>query len=121
MKSLIGASAFAAGSLAAVLACAPLNAQEPGTVKEQFGNLCATCHGEDGGGDGPSAKVFNIKPRSFTDCASMAKISDATLFTAIHDGGAAAGVNAAMPRWREALDDQQIKELVAYLRSLCKR
>jgi len=121
MKSLVRAWALAAGLVAFLLVCAPLNAQESGTVKERFGELCATCHGEDGGGDGPSAKVFNIKPRNFTDCASMAKISDATLFTAIHDGGAAVGVNSAMPRWREALDDQQIKALVAYVRSLCKR
>ena len=50
-----------------------------------------------------------------------AKISDGTLFTAIRDGGAAVGVNAAMPRWRESLDDQQIKALVVYVRSFCKR
>jgi len=121
MKSLIRASALAAASLAAFLAYARADAQEPATVKEQFGVLCATCHGENGDGNGPTAKILNIKPRNFTDCAAMAKIPDATLFTAIRDGGAAVGLNSAMPRWRESLDDQQIKALVAYVRSRCKR
>ncbi len=105
----------------ALFASSSVAAQEYESAKARFSDLCATCHGEHGRGDGPSVGIYNIHPRNFTDCATMLKLSDETLFTAIHDGGAAVGISSAMPRWREMLSDQQIKELIVFIRTFCKQ
>jgi mono/diheme cytochrome c family protein len=34
--------------------------------KETFTTVCASCHGEDGSGDGPASTALNPKPRNFT-------------------------------------------------------
>lgn len=119
MKSATRTAALAA--VVALLACSSVAAQEYESVKARFSDLCATCHGEHGRGDGPSVEIYNIHPRNFTDCATMRKLADETLFKAIHDGGAAVGISSAMPRWREMLSDQQIKELIVYIRGFCKQ
>ena len=119
MKSAIRMAALAAA--VALFTCSPVAAQEYENAKARFSDLCATCHGEHGRGDGPSVGIYNIHPRNFTDCATMRKLSDETLFKAIHDGGAAVGISNSMPRWREMLSDQQIKELIVFIRTFCKQ
>jgi len=119
MKSAARTAALAAA--VALFTCTSLAAQESENAKARFSDLCATCHGEQGRGDGPSVGIYNLHPRNFTDCAVMHKLSDETLFKAIHDGGAAVGISNSMPRWREMLSDQQIKELIVYIRGFCKR
>ena len=78
------------------------------------------CHGANGKGDGPAAAGLNPKPKDFTDCNAMAKNSDETLFKAIKEGGQSVGISPMMPSWGAALKDQQVKDLVTYIRSLCK-
>jgi mono/diheme cytochrome c family protein len=44
-------------------------AQEPDVIdagKREFQRSCATCHGVDAKGDGPSASVLNVKPADLT-------------------------------------------------------
>jgi mono/diheme cytochrome c family protein len=86
-----------------------------------FSGMCATCHGPDGKGKGPTAAALNPKPRDFTDCKVMAKDSDDILFKAIKGGGQSVGRSAMMPSWGGALSDTQIRELVSYVRALCKK
>ncbi len=81
---------------------------------------CAKCHGTDGKGDGPNASTLKTRPRDFADCAVMKKISDATMFEAIKDGGGSVHVSAEMPPWGQAFDDNEIKQLIAYVRKFCK-
>lgn len=90
-------------------------AQQPEALYKQ---LCASCHGPDGKGSGPAAAALPVKPADHTNAAVMGKISDAELFKAIKEGGQAVGKSAAMPPWGGTLKDEQIRALVAHVRSL---
>lgn len=86
-----------------------------------FLDLCSVCHGTGGKGDGPSAAGLHPKPADFTNCKVMAAESDETLYTIIKRGGQSVGRSTVMPSWGESLSDEQIRQLVAYIRSLCKK
>jgi mono/diheme cytochrome c family protein len=93
-------------------------AEEPGAL---FTELCSVCHGIDGKGDGPSARGLEPKPADFTDCKAMAKDADDVLFKIIKAGGQSVGRSTVMPAWGDSLSDQQIGELVRFIRALCKK
>ena len=98
---------------------APLLAAE-GTAT-LFSELCSVCHGAGGKGDGPSAQGLEPKPADFTNCKAMAKDSDDVLFKIIKEGGQSVGRSTVMPAWRDALSDQQIRQLVKFIRGFCKK
>src|SRR5581483_5880186 len=77
---------------------------------------CAPCHGEGGNGDGPAAVALNPKPRDHTNGAYMDKLSNAHLFYVVRNGGVAYGY-PTMPA-QPNLSDEEIKEVVAFVRSL---
>ena len=89
------------------------------TGKELYAQLCTRCHGERGKGDGPEGILLAAKPRNFTDCARMHTINDEELVTVIREGGPARHLSKDMPEWGKDLQDQQIADLVAYIRSFC--
>lgn len=89
-------------------------------AKQQFGELCARCHGPEGLGNGPDGATLATKPRNFHDCALMAQDSDEQMFREIKGGSGAIGRSNDMPSWGQALDDDQIRSLIAYVRSFCK-
>lgn len=106
-------AAGAASAFAADLAAA----------KSNYSQLCAVCHGEagHGGGPGPAKASRPAYLRDFADCAAMAQFTDGTLFKAIKDGGASVGLSKAMPPGKDIFNDEQIADLVAYVRGFCKR
>ena len=53
--------------------------------------------------------------------ATLDQVSDEYLFSAIKNGGAAVGKNAAMPAWKSRLADQEIWDLVGFVRTLARR
>jgi mono/diheme cytochrome c family protein len=81
---------------------------------------CAGCHGEDGRGNGPMAKTLRPPPTDFTNGCFMAAVTDHELYTAVHKGGRAAGRGSGMSPWKERLTEQQIHDVVVYVRSLSK-
>ena len=87
--------------------------------KKLYGQICATCHGQSGKGDGPGAAALNPKPRDHTDKEYMSKLSDDDLFKVIKNGGASVGKSPLMPPWGSTLKDDQIKDVIAYVRTLC--
>jgi mono/diheme cytochrome c family protein len=89
--------------------------------KKTYDSLCATCHGSTGKGDGPASSSLNPKPRDHTDCKEMAKDSDANLSKVIKEGGQSVGRSPLMPPWKASLKDQEVQNLVAYIRSFCKK
>ena len=91
------------------------------TAANLFAELCSVCHGLGGKGDGPSAAGLYPKPADFTNCSVMAVDSDEVLFRIIKGGGQSIGRSTVMPSWGDALSDQQIRELLRYVRSLCKK
>ncbi|MBI4522259.1 MAG: cytochrome c [Deltaproteobacteria bacterium] len=101
------------------LRLAPLSAAEE--TATLFRELCSVCHGVGGKGDGPSAQGLEPKPADFTNCKAMAKDSDDVLFKIIKGGGQSAGRSTVMPAWRDSLSDQQIGDLIKFIRGLCKK
>ncbi len=94
---------------------------DAGKGQVSFQMYCAACHGSTGKGDGPGAGALNPKPRDLTDGAYMAKLNDQYLLDVIAKGGTALGKSPAMPPWNPMLKDQDILNVVAYIRSLSKR
>lgn len=78
---------------------------------------CAACHGESGKGETWRAKTFLIKPGDLTDRAHMQTLTDRYLFDIIKHGGANFG-KPGMPGVGFTLTDQQVLELVSYVRTL---
>jgi aldose sugar dehydrogenase len=90
----------------------------PGTprVERVYLGLCATCHGADGHGSW-RATVFLIRPGDLADAARMGGHTDQYLFDVIKNGGAPLG-RPGMPAFGGSLGDDDLRALVAYLRTL---
>jgi mono/diheme cytochrome c family protein len=93
-------------------------AQSAAEGKKLYGQYCATCHGEKGKGDGLAAQALPAKPADHTNGAVMNQLSDQFLITIISKGGIAVGKSSFMPSWGSAISDKEIRDLVAYLRSI---
>ena len=78
---------------------------------------CSMCHGADGKGNTPTAQALNPKPRDHTDGAYMNALSNEHVSKVIAQGGTAVGKSPLMPPQAD-LNDQQIQDLVAFVRSL---
>jgi mono/diheme cytochrome c family protein len=81
---------------------------------------CLRCHGEQGKGDGPAAKLLKTKPSDWSDKAKMSSLSDQDLFKVISKGGEAVGRSKLMPAFGEKLSDKDISNVIAFVRSLAK-
>ncbi len=88
--------------------------------KTIFTKSCANCHGVAGKGDGVAAAALNPKPTNLADKATISKLDDAALTNVIAKGGSAVGKSPLMPPFNGQLKDQDIKDVVAYIRSLAK-
>jgi mono/diheme cytochrome c family protein len=62
--------------------------------------------------------MFGPKPFDFTDKAGMAVKRDLDLYETIFGGGEAIGKSTFMPRWAGLLRDQEIWDVIAYVRTL---
>ena len=82
--------------------------------------LCATCHGEDGCSPGPGAAGLDPQPAKHCDGNYMNKLTDEHLFKVIKEGGASVGKSPLMAPWGGTLTDDQIRDVVAFLRSIAK-
>ena len=91
-----------------------------GKGKTIYTNSCASCHGPAGKGDGAAAAALTPKPANLTDKAAMSKLNDAALTNVIAKGGSAVGKSPLMPPFNGQLKDQDIKDVIAYIRSLAK-
>jgi mono/diheme cytochrome c family protein len=87
--------------------------------KKLYGQFCASCHGQSGKGDGPAATALNPKPRDHTSKEYMSQMSDDDMLKVIKNGGASIGKSPLMPPWGASLKDDQIKDVIAYIRTLC--
>ena len=85
---------------------------------EHYQLYCATCHGAKGGGDGPLSATLDPKPAAHNDGNYMNALTDEHLTKVIKEGGAAVGKSPLMAPWGGALNDDQLKDVVAFIRSL---
>jgi mono/diheme cytochrome c family protein len=79
---------------------------------------CASCHGAEGMGDGPAANSLNPKPKPLA--TEMNALKDDYLFWRIAEGGAFAPFASAMPAWKSILSEDEIWQVIAFLRTLEK-
>lgn len=101
---------IAAGILAAFLVVPARTAGQ--SAGDLFLDKCANCHGADGAGQTVRGKKLKLPDlRS----AEVQRMTDAQMNDLIAKG------KGDMPGYAKVIQDRQIKELVAYLRSLAKK
>jgi len=96
----------------------PANAPEGQRIYAQH---CQVCHGPDGRGNGPAAPSLIPRPRDFvlgqfkyTSTGPGQPPSDADLINVVTNGLQA----SSMPYWKGILSEAEIREVVAYIKSL---
>src|SRR5215470_18351356 len=93
-------------------------AAHPG--KAVYERHCATCHGATGAADGPGAAALAIKPPPLTNGRLLNPLSDEFLATIVRDGAGAVGLAPQMPGFGRLLTDREIRDVVAYVRTLAQ-
>jgi mono/diheme cytochrome c family protein len=91
---------------------------DPKAGKAKYDVNCVGCHGATGKGDGAAAAALNPKPQDHTNGNIMNALTDKYLFDIIRNGGKAVQKAAIMPAASKKLTDQDIWDMVAYIRSL---
>jgi cytochrome c553 len=86
-------------------------------VKENWEKICGKCHGPDGKGDTKMGQKLGIK--DLTEAKLQTELKDDQAFKAIKEGIKDSEGKIKM-KPAEALSDDEIKALVAYVRTLKK-
>jgi mono/diheme cytochrome c family protein len=102
--------ALGAGFVAA-LAMLSIPAKSDEKAAAVYKQKCAMCHGPDGKAETPAAKAMKVP--SFASPESK-KRSDAELAEIIEKG------KGKMPKYGASMKPEEIKEMVAYIRTLAK-
>ena len=105
---------------ALVLALAPLAAHsEPdlAQAKLTYDQMCAGCHGTYGDGKEGTKSGFVPRVPTLAKKEYMDEVPDDYLFLIIKKGGAYMGKIAAMPAWEKRLSDDEIRSIVAHIRT----
>ena len=79
--------------------------------KSIYARECATCHGDNGKGNGPDAADLSRQPTDFT-LPAVASQSDGELFWKLTEG------KKPMPRYRRMLSEDDRWNVVNYIRSI---
>lgn len=124
MKNSVFAAAVSAALIAACALFLPperSHAADAAKGKQVYDTYCALCHGPTGKGDGQGAAALDPKPRDLSSAEIMRGKTDEHLVNVIANGGAAAGLSAAMPPWNGVISPEDIQNVVAHIRqNLCK-
>jgi cytochrome c6 len=107
----VNRNAFAAVSCVVLLAAPPVPAAEGRS--ENFQTYCSVCHGDDGKGQTVEGKKKGA--RDFTNARWQDKVDDARLVRSITKG------REKMPSFEKKLSADEIKALVAEVRTLAKK
>ena len=86
--------------------------------RDLYNLYCVTCHGQSGKGDGPAGLALDPRPQDHSDAAYMGQLSDEDLYNVIKKGGPSVGKSPLMAAWGGVVNEQGLRDLVAYVRSL---
>lgn len=89
-------------------------------AEDNYKTYCTQCHGSQGNGKGINVRDMSVQPRDHTDATAMAARSDQDLAKVIKEGGLSINKSVLMPPWGDVLSDEEVDDLVHYLRKLCK-
>ena len=102
---------------------AEVSAEVLNTGQKLFNRYCASCHGYEGGGDGPSARSLDPKPRDFraaqflySSAGEGSLPTDAELTSMIQNGV----VKRGMPAWK-GMNPDDLDALVSYIKTFSPR
>jgi cytochrome c oxidase cbb3-type subunit III len=102
------------------LAMLSAQAQAKETAADNYKAYCVQCHGMKGNGKGINIRDMSVQPRDHTDAKAMSARSNEDLFKVIKEGGSSISKSILMPPWGGTFSDEEIKDLVQHLRTLCK-
>ena len=115
MRHMLAISALALAS--AVQAQAPAISAERGKSLYQK-NMCFTCHGTSGRGDGPAGLELNPRPRNFTTPRFHELRTDGELFWVIRNGSPGTRMFSYSP---SVITEDEAWKVIHYLRTLPNR
>ena len=88
-----------------------------GDGNESYDKNCASCHGKDGKGETKMGKKEGVK--DYTDAKSWEGLDDAKAFKSVKEG-LTEGDKVKMKPFAEKLSDDDIKAVIAYMRTFKK-
>jgi len=91
---------------------------DPNEGKQWYYTYCIACHGWTLQGNGPNAYDIYPRPRVLTKGSYMNKKTNLELFTIIKGGGEAVDLSLSMPSWGNYLQDQDIWNVIAWIRAM---
>src|SRR5688572_14258421 len=83
-----------------------------------YQTACAACHGSDGKGPDPGRKLKVAVP-DFTECSFSTREPDPDWMAVVHQGGPVRAFDATMPAFGESLSEEEIQQILDYIRTLC--
>src|SRR6185503_9563776 len=86
-------------------------------VQANWTKHCASCHGKDGKGQTKAGRMAGVKDQ--TDAQYQSGLKDEKMIAAVKDGLKEDGKEKMKP-FKDKLSDDEIKALVAHVRSLKK-
>ncbi len=109
-SSLAGAQAVPQGALL------PRNSNEAAVFRGGlvYANYCVTCHGVNADGNGRAARLYTPRPANLR----ISDKNDQYLELIVRNGGGSLGRSDKMPPWGEELTDEQLGDVVAFVRSV---
>ncbi len=127
---VIGATAFAlqpvshAAQPPAASPSSTVSASDATRGKAVYDRRCVECHGTAGQGDGPAAHLLTPRPRDFTlgrykirSTETGSIPTDADLVRSVRKGL----YGSAMPGWETLISDNDISDVVAFVKTLSPR
>lgn len=81
-----------------------------------YKTYCQLCHGAEGEGNGRAARLYTPKPANLI----QSQMNDQYKELIVRRGGEGVGRSKFMPPWGEQLTDEQISDLVLFMRLIRK-
>lgn len=93
----------------------PVAPAVPKTPEQTFKDLCSTCHGMKGDGQGPAGVALKPKPANFTDPEFWATRDKKHIEKVVREGGASVGKSPLMAPFGAGLSPDELSNLADYV------